>query len=426
MHRGNRLRRSRMSTVAVGAVEVQSLEHRQLPAAAFAEPVVAMTAETQPPVLIVPQVISLPYSAGVVTVGVSRSGEVTISGDAAANFVVVDISGDNLQVSGWWTGTKFRMAGESRTADVLNLPLTSRIRSVAVNLRGGDDTLRVRFQSDVSISRDFSVQLGDGDDFLEIAGYDADVRIGNDVSIDAGSGDDRVVWTLHNTASVVVNRDIIVRTGSGGDTMLFMDNDVIAADALAFPDSFRGIVNNTAQPNTQRLRAGRDIHLEPGIGDDQLTLLTAEAGRDITVNGSRGIDVAALGNVRAGRGLLMSEVESQALQNVNVVGTLTMRTGAAASRTVADQLQLGRLDVVLGGGSDKFALGENVSVRFSGVVNGSGGSNLLYSGSLQPRIAFRNLVPGLKAEETMAILSGILSSVPRPAWSIQWAECDRT
>jgi hypothetical protein len=305
-------------------------------------------------------------------------------------------------------------------AEVLNLSLPSRIRSLAVNLRGGDDTLRVRFQTDVSISRDFSVQLGDGNDFLEISGYDADVRIGNDVSLDAGNGDDRVVWTQQSTASVVVNRDIIVRTGSGGDTMLFMDNDFIAADALEFPDSFRGIVNNTAQPNTQRLRAGRDIHLEPGIGDDQLTLLTAEAGRDIMINGSRGTDTVAVGNVRAGRGLLMSEIESQALQNIHVVGTLTMRTGAAASRTVADQLQLGRLDVVLGGGSDRFSLGENVSVRLSSVVNGSGGSNLLYSGRLQPRIAFRNFVPGLKPEETLSILSGILSSVPRPVWSIQY------
>lgn len=414
-----RLRRSRISSLPLGTVEVQTLEHRQLPAAAFTEPV-ATIAETQPPVLVVPQLMSMPSAAGVVTVGVSRSGEITIGGDAAANFVVVDISRDNLQVSGWETGTKFRMAGQALPVEVLNLPLTSRIRSVAVNLRGGDDALRVRFQSDVSISRDFSVQLGDGNDFLEITGFDADVRIGNDVSIDAGNGDDRVVWTLQNSSSVVVNRDITVRTGSGGDTMLFMDNDFIAADSFESPGSFRGIVNNTAQPNMQRLRAGRDIHLEPGVGDDQLTLLTAEAGRDITVNGSRGIDTVALGNVRAGRGLLMSEIESQALQNIHVVGTLTMRTGAAASRTVADQLQLGRLDAVLGGSSDQFALGENVSVRLPSVVNGSGGSNLLYSGKLQSRIAFRNLVSGLKPEETLAILSGILSSVPRPAWSIQY------
>lgn len=419
MLRSKRLRRSRISSIPAGAVEVQALEHRQLPAAAFAEPVAAI-AETQPSVLVMPQVFSMPSAEGVVTVGVSRSGEITISGDAAANFVVVDISGGNLQVSGWETGTKFRTANQSLPAEVLNLSLPSRIRSLAVNLRGGDDTLRVRFQTDVSISRDFSVQLGDGNDFLEISGYDADVRIGNDVSLDAGNGDDRVVWTQQSTASVVVNRDIIVRTGSGGDTMLFMDNDFIAADALEFPDSFRGIVNNTAQPNTQRLRAGRDIHLEPGIGDDQLTLLTAEAGRDIMINGSRGTDTVAVGNVRAGRGLLMSEIESQALQNIHVVGTLTMRTGAAASRTVADQLQLGRLDVVLGGGSDRFSLGENVSVRLSSVVNGSGGSNLLYSGRLQPRIAFRNFVPGLKPEETLSILSGILSSVPRPVWSIQY------
>jgi hypothetical protein len=92
----------------------------------------------------------------------------------------------------------------------------------------------------VSISRDFSVQLGDGHDFLEITGFDVDVRIGNDVSIDAGNGDDRVVWTLQNSSSVVVNRDITVRTGSGGDTMLFMDNDFIAADSLELSRQLQG------------------------------------------------------------------------------------------------------------------------------------------------------------------------------------------
>jgi hypothetical protein len=323
-----------------------------------------------------PQVFVMPTAAGTVSVGVSRSGEITINGDAFDNFVVVDIEAGKLQVSGWQTGTKFRTIGGSLPTDSISLPLPSQIRSLAVNLRGGNDSLRVRFQSDTQITRDFSVVLGDGQDFVDIASFGADVRIGHDATIELGNGSDRGVMTLQNGGSFMVTRDLNVRTGSGADSLLV-------------------------------------------IGDDQLTLLAAEAGRDITINAFLGSDATAVGNVRAGRGLLMNDIESQLLQNVTVVGTLTMRTGSGSSRTVADQLQLGRLDAVLGGSSDKFALGENVNVRLSSVVNGGGGSNLMYSGKLQPRISFRRLVPGLRPEDTLQILSGLLSSVPRPTWSIQ-------
>lgn len=418
MFRRNRIRRSAIGQVH--AAEVQTLEQRRVLAAAIAEPMVSIV-ETQPPVIpvIVPEVFVMPIAGGTVSVGVSRAGDVTISGDAADNFVVVDIGAGNLQLSAWETGTKFRTTGQLLPADFLSISLPAALRSLSVNLRGGDDTLRVRFQSDIGFSRDLQILLGDGDDFLEISAFDVDVRIGGDAAVDLGSGDDRGVCNLMSTASLIVARDINVRTGSGGDSFLFIDYHSMPADALEDPRRLREVVNNTAEAQSQRIRAGRDFNVDLGLGDDQLTLMTVEAGRDITINASRGIDAAALGNVRAGRGMFMTEIEAQALQNITVVGTCMIRTGSGPSRTVADQLQLGRLEAVLGGSNDTFALGENVAVRMSSIVNGSAGRNVFYSGKVQPRISFRNLTPGLKPEETLQILSGILSTVPRPAWSIQ-------
>jgi hypothetical protein len=419
MFRRNRSRRHAAAPALT--VDVQTLEQRQLLAAAIApsaEPEVTI-ASTQPPITIMPQVFVMPTAAGTVSVGVSRSGEITINGDAFDNFVVVDIEAGKLQVSGWKTGTKFRTIGGSLPTDSISLPLPSQIRSLAVNLRGGNDSLRVRFQSDTQITRDFSVVLGDGQDFVDIASFGADVRIGHDATIELGNGSDRGVMTLQNGGSFMVTRDLNVRTGSGADSLLVIDYDTVPAESLEFPETLKQIPNTTQQAQSQPVRAGRDILVDLGGGDDQLTLLAAEAGRDITINAFLGSDATAVGNVRAGRGLLMNDIESQLLQNVTVVGTLTMRTGSGSSRTVADQLQLGRLDAVLGGSSDKFALGENVNVRLSSVVNGGGGSNLMYSGKLQPRISFRRLVPGLRPEDTLQILSGLLSSVPRPTWSIQ-------
>ncbi|MFM7059548.1 MAG: hypothetical protein ACKO2P_21760 [Planctomycetota bacterium] len=420
-----RLRTRRSTATPARTIAVQTLESRQLLAAAVTAPQQSITearltiAETQPPVTILPQPISLPITGGLVNVAVSRLGEITVSGDASDNFVVVDISAGQLDVTSWGTGTQFQTAGKRMPTESLSLPLPKQVRSLAINLRGGNDTLRVRFQGDITFSRDFSVVLGDGDDFLDISAMNADVKFGNDASLDFGNGNDRSVITLAGGASLIVTRDLNVRTGSGSDSLLVIDSDTVPADALEFPERLRSIPNTTFVPQSQPIRAGRDILVDLGGGDDQLTLLNTEAGRDITLKAFLGTDAAALGNVRAGRGLLMNDLESQLLQNVTVVGTCTMRTGSVSSRTVADQLQLGRLDAVLGGGNDKFALGENVNVRLSSVVNGGGGSNVLYTGKLQPRINFRSLMPGLKPEETLQMVAGILSAVPRPAWSIQ-------
>lgn len=415
-----RLRSRRFAAPVLQASEVQALESRQLLAAAVAEPEISIAA-SQPPVIPLPrpQVLALPVAGGLVNVAVSRSGEITISGDAGDNFVVVDIAAGQLNVSGWGTGTQFQAAGRRMPTDSLSLSLPKQIRSVAINLRGGHDTLRVRFEGDLTISRDFSVTLGDGHDFLDISAIDADVRIGGDANLDYGNGNDRSVITLQAASRLLVTRDLNVRTGSGADSLLVIDYDTVPADAFESPKMLGAIPNTTLVAQSQPIRAGRDILVDLGGGDDQLTLLNTEAGRDITVNAFLGTDAAALGNLRVGRGLQMNDIESQLLQNVTVIGTCTMRTGSGASRTVADQLQLGRLDAVLGGRNDRFALGENVSVRLSSVVNGGGGSNVMYSGRLQPRISFRNLVPGLRPEETLQIAAGILSAVPRPAWSIQ-------
>ena len=349
-------------------------------------------------------------SAGTVSVTVSRSGDVVINGDAEGNVVYVEISGGTLFVTGGEAGTKFRVPGQAPLTAV-ELPLPATVRSLSVNLGRGADLLQVVVRSDVSIPRDVTVDLGAGDDVLSLEIINADVRIGQSLTIDLGAGNDRGSVVLSETGSLVAARDINFRTGAGTDTLLVADNDYASPGSLANPAAFKGIANNTEIVGAQRIRAGRDLTVNLGLGNDQLTMVTTEAGRDLTINGGAGVDTLAISNLRSGRNLSLSDAEQQVLQNVNVSGKLTVRSGNGADRLIAQNLNVGRLDVDLGAGNDTIALGNQVTVRSGGTVTGGAGNNSVSIASTIPRLTVRRTSGGLTSAQVNAVLDEILSSV---------------
>lgn len=433
-----RRKRNRISnSLSCCPVEVQSLESRRLLTADLvkAAPATLILDDTQNMVTTQNEVIALndvvatEYNvyttqtdyeithtsaplvpAGTVSVTVSRSGDVVIKGDADGNVVYVEISGGTLFVTGGEAGTKFRVPGQDPLM-ALEVPLPTTVRSLSVNLGRGADSLQVIVRSDVSIPRDVTVDLGEGDDVVSLEIINADVRIGQSLTIDLGAGNDRGRVVLSETGSLVAARDINFRTGAGTDTLLVADNDYATPSALASASAFIGIANNTEIVGAQRIRAGRDLTVNLGLGNDQLTMVTTEAGRDVTINGGPGADTLAISNLRSGRNLSLSDAEQQVLQNINVSGKLTVRTGSGADRLMAQNLNVGRLDVDLGAGNDTIVLGNKVTVRSGGTVNGGAGNNSVSIASTIPRLTVRRTSAGLTSAQVNAVLDEILSSV---------------
>ncbi|MFN5283968.1 MAG: hypothetical protein ACK5KS_04030, partial [Planctomyces sp.] len=358
---------------------IQPLESRQLLAAAITDQSLNTLPEIQPAVM--------PTASGIVSVSISRAGDLSIAGDSNGNFVAVQFSVEGVTVSGWSTGTLVRINGQ-QPSDSVSVPLTntSAIRSVSISLGGGDDTLRLQFKSDLTISRDLAVNLGPGADFIDIGLEQANLRISQDLLLDMAGGHDRGVINTWSTSTLVTGRDISIRGGAGDDTLLVHAHNTIAADQLSSPALFRQLTDNTATAQSQPVRARRDLLVDLGAGDDALTLLAAEAGRDGTISLGTGQDVVTASNLRSARSLRLSDAEAVALQNITATIQLAVRGTAAADKLDLERITATRIDVDLAAGNDRLSLGETLTVRTFAVIEGGTGTNRISVGT--PRFGF--------------------------------------
>ncbi|MFN9720226.1 MAG: hypothetical protein ACK58L_16120 [Planctomycetota bacterium] len=422
-------KRRRLAASLACPSRIQLLETRQLLAAAVMAPNPASDAgvifqpseiSTEAKLLKSPDIGSaaMPITSGVVQVAVSRGGDIVITGDAEQNFVAVQFTNGSLQVSGWSSGTLIR-SGNRAPVDSVTVPLPNGVRSLWVSLGEGNDTLRLAFKSNLTISRDVSINLGNGADFMDVSVAGSAVRTGRDLSIDFAGGNDRAVVGLYETGTLISNRDIRVRGGLGDDSLLVQAFGAITSDALSSPTLFRQIQNNSDQADSQPLRARRDLIVDLGVGDDRVTLLGAEAGRDVSVFAGIGTDAITTSNVRSGRGMRMFDAESVAMQNVTVVGLLNFRSGMGDDRAVLDRISVGRMEIDLAGGNDRLVLGETISVKTVAFIDGGSGSNSTNSETPLKGYSVRRLVPDLTDVQELEILSTILTASPQPSIEIQ-------
>ena len=390
---------------------IQPLESRQLLAAAITDQSLNTLPEIQPAVM--------PTASGIVSVSISRAGDLSIAGDSNGNFVAVQFSVEGVTVSGWSTGTLVRINGQ-QPSDSVSVPLTntSAIRSVSISLGGGDDTLRLQFKSDLTISRDLAVNLGPGADFIDIGLEQANLRISQDLLLDMAGGHDRGVINTWSTSTLVTGRDISIRGGAGDDTLLVHAHNTIAADQLSSPALFRQLIDNTATAQSQPVRARRDLLVDLGAGDDALTLLAAEAGRDGTISLGTGQDVVTASNLRSARSLRLSDAEAVALQNITATIQLAVRGTAAADKLDLERITATRIDVDLAAGNDRLSLGETLTVRTFAVIEGGTGTNRISVGTPRFGFFYRRFNPTLTGSDSLELLAGTLAASPQPTFSI--------
>ena len=390
---------------------IQPLESRQLLAAAIADQSLSMLPEIQPAVM--------PTASGIVSVSISRAGDLSIAGDSNGNFVAVQFSVEGVTVSGWSTGTLVRINGQ-QPSDSVSVPLTntSAIRSVSISLGGGDDTLRLQFKSDLTISRDLAVNLGPGADFIDIGLEQANLRINQDLLLDMAGGADRAVVNTFSTSTLVTGRDISIRGGAGDDTLFVHAHNTVAADQLSSPALFRQLIDNTATAQSQPVRARRDLLVDLGAGDDALTLLAAEAGRDGTISLGTGQDVVTASNLRSARSLRLSDAEAVALQNITATIQLAVRGTAAADKLDLERITATRIDVDLAAGNDRLSLGETLTVRTFAVIEGGTGTNRISVGTPRFGFFYRRFNPTLTGSDSLELLAGTLAASPQPTFSI--------
>lgn len=383
-------------------LEIQSLEHRRLLAADIVSP------EPDGPLVIMPTSVSV--DGGTVAVTTSRGGDLILIGDGKPNTVNFRIQGTTLLLDGG-DATSFRLPGQAPQS-ALELPLPATIRSITISLSSGNDQLNIQVFSDVTVNRDLSVNLGTGDDSLTLQVVNADLRVNQNLTVDLSAGDDGVDVFTADAASILVGRDMNMRAGNGNDDILVGDDDFVDIDTLYEIESFTGLEDNSEIPLNQRIRAGRDVNINLGAGNDALTLLNTESGRDLSIAAASGTDVLVASNLRSARNAAISEAESTALQNLTVVGNLNIGGSFLADKFSLDRLTANRLEIDLGSGSDELSLGESVSVNRPSIVRGGGGTNAMYSGKAQPLISFRRITPSLTSEQSLELLIGVLEVRP--------------
>ena len=284
----------------------------------------------------------MPTASGLVSVNISRAGDVSIVGDSAGNFVAVQFSKAGLTVSGWGTGTLIRTSSQ-KTSDSVVIPLnnSSGIRSLSVSL--------------------------------------------------------------------------------GADTLLVHAHNAVAADQLSSPALFRQLSNTTTSALSQPVRAGRDLLVDLGAGDDATTLLAAEAGRDGNISMGAGQDVLTASNLRSARSLRFTDAEKAALQNITAVIQLAVRGTAAADTLDLERISATRIDVDLAAGNDRLSLGENLFVRTFATFEGGLGSNRASAGTPRFGFFFRRTTLDLTSSDTLELLAATLVASPQMSFEVMMA-----
>lgn len=431
----SRLRRSRRPKSIATA---QPLESRLVLAAAIAEPTLFIMGSpdgtpvggtdgkgtdnpeitvTGSPVLVTPlgdpeaiaytTAVLTSVPAGTVTASISRSGDIKVTGDADSNTINVNIGGGYITLSSP-TGTRFRVAGQPTVDGPLALPLPAAVRSLSIDLRGGDDSVTALITSDVVVRRDVAVNTGAGNDFVAVEVRNADVAIGQNLTIDLGAGNDRGQMIVDETGSLIAARDITLRTAAGTDSLLLADNDSMPLESVSSPAGLAEVADNSEIARNQRIRAGRDMNINLGSENDLLTMLAAEAIRDLQINAGGGLDAITASNIRAGRNFASSEIEKQFLQNLTAVGTMQLRSGSTPDDAVINNLRANRLDVNLGAGNDRLSIGGSINVRNGGNIDGAGGTNNVRITSAISRLSMRRTGSTLAAPVAQEMLSNIL------------------
>ena len=315
--------------------------------------------------------------AGVVTVAISKAGDVTITGDSKDNVVTVNIDDGEINIDPS-DDTRIKV-GKTTFAPGENVELaksTAITGNLTVKLGGGNDEFVVEVDQNSTVGteakpKNVNIDGGTGDDEIVISVDDADLTIFGKLTVTSGSGDDTVAISAEDGGEIAVGGNTSVNSGTGIDLIVISDGDVIE-DLLG-----TGLDDESADAEKD-INFGGTLNVNASTGNDEVAVIGVAVEKGATLDTGLGDDVLAVVDVNVGGDLKLTFGDLNALLNVSVGGKITGNSGSGNDRFGVDNLNAnGNIDLNLSSGNDQLALGDvDLSDNVKSVkLNGGSGTD---------------------------------------------------
>lgn len=253
--------------------------------------------------------------AGTVIAAVS-SGNLTITGDANDNDVLVTKAGTTVTVTGR-SGTIV-----NQTGDLTNVTGTITIKMVdgndVVEVGESDSQFRVESPATIPNSKDFSVDMGAGDDDLTIYGL-----IAKNVKIVSGTGTNNTVIDGADDGSIISGT--LGVTGGAGDDALEITGNVVVTKACTISNAAGTNDTSFTDDGTNAPVFAKTLAITGGVDSDTVTIDVSDAGNPLFVNGALTLSMGAGNNE-----FNVDELEAQSLTYTGGAGDDSINPGGTA------------------------------------------------------------------------------------------------
>jgi hypothetical protein len=213
----------------------------------------------------------------------------TITGDSNANNIQIEQTSANQFTVIGLGGTTIN--GKTQQT------FTNVTKDLKIDLKGGDDNLLIGSDAGVpptvTIGRDLSVTLGDGNDYADL-----NVKVKGNMNVDAGANDDNVLFDYAIVGNPGGLQNATVDMGSGDDTLDAVQLNVAHDFTIKTASSSAGLnlyVDSYTSPNI----VGHDFNIQTGDGADNLAVYSTNVGNKLNVTTAGGADFAAIAAINA-------------------------------------------------------------------------------------------------------------------------------
>ncbi len=292
-------------------------------------------------------------------------GQLTLTGDDLANAILIAADPEGtcwvsaLPDDGNSDAATTRINGQVEAVGFIG------VRSITVNLRGGDDTLNIHdlerasdypnmpLAHDLILSGGLTLGMGDGDDTIRFVGQGQRTVIGGDLAIDTGAGDDRIEVRSFLTS---VGGDVHLVTGSG--------QDFVFVDHISIAGSLR-VDSGTESDKVmfQWATINGNVTVETLSGDDRVTFVWSSIDGSMTVDTGDGEDRVQFsgGSVAADTAINTGSGEDYVKVSRGDGGSLAIDTGDGDDFATIYKVEINHSLVVdLGRGEDLLTAVDNV------------------------------------------------------------------
>jgi hypothetical protein len=332
--------------------------------------------------------------AGDVTMVVTGTGDLILTGDSADNeFVVQRQFNGVMRVLGIDTNIVRDGVPASEHSFTMVNPFGI---DGYVSIDGGEGHDTVTFD-DLEVGGFFQAVLGGGDDSLTV--QDSDMA--GDMSVSAGTGNDDVEIAVSD-----ISGDTTV-IGSNGNDTLYLDSLFLSGGLSFYGGSGDDTVDayfveeyNAPSPIALQFFGGSDndsisltstfngsTTLDGGGGDDVLISSEPTNSGDVIIEGGTGSDTVQvdMGTISGDLAIHVRDgvagvADPITISNMVVSGSTSARGSVGNQQVAIDNSTLARLDVVLGGGDDSIVVSDT-TLAITNLKGGSGADLVDLSGN---------------------------------------------